>query len=101
MRDNTPTARLESKPTYAPCDSCGAENGVIYHHPEGPTEHYCPRCAQRHALYAAAYDQLEAQVRETVKAWETIWGNLSSTPDFGELLGQIGHKLDEEHKEHR
>lgn len=99
MRDNTSTARLEPKPTYAPCDSCGAANGVIYHHPEGPSEHYCPRCAQRYALFTAAYDQLEAQVRETVEAWNTIWSSVPGMPDLDELLGQIGHTLTAEQKE--
>lgn len=98
MRENIPTDRLDHTPTYAACDSCGAPDGVIYHHPEGHTEHYCARCAQRYALYTAAYDQLEAQVRDVVTAWRTIWGTLPGVIDLREQLGQIGIKLDEERK---
>lgn len=85
-----------SGPTRAPCDSCGTPEGVIYFYPAGNAEHFCSRCAQRYALYTAAYEQLEHQIRRAVEAWLPIWGNLPGITDLGEQLNQIGHKLQDE-----
>lgn len=71
---------------------------MIYHHREGHVEHYCPRCAQRYALYDTAYFQLEAQVRLAVEAWVGIWGTSPGIIDLSEQLGQIGGKLLDEYK---
>lgn len=88
----------QAHPLYGECDACGAANGVAYHHPEGDVGHYCPRCAQRHAVYATAYAQLEAQVRSTVEAWLSVWGTLPGVVDLHEQLLQIGAKVEADYK---
>ncbi len=85
-------------PLLGECDSCGAANGVIFHHPDGQQEHYCPRCAQRYALYNAAYDQLEAGIREVVEAWVSIWGTIPGVVDLHEQLRQIGAQVEADYK---
>lgn len=87
-----------SAPLTAPCDSCGASDGLLIHTYGNCAEHYCKRCAQRNALYTAAYDNLELLVRQAVAAWLPVWGDLPGVIDLHEQLGQIGGKLEDEWK---
>ncbi|AFD25912.1 hypothetical protein [Deinococcus gobiensis] len=85
-------------PLYGVCDSCGAPNGIPYHYPTGAIEYLCTRCAQRRAIYDAAYDQLELQVRGVVSAWLSVWGTLPGVVDLHEHLLQIGAKVEADYK---
>lgn len=81
---------------HAPCDMCGAPEGVLIFDNGHVSEHQCRECARRHAVYTAAYDNLELLIRQAVKAWLPQWGDLPGIVDLGEQLGQIGFKLREE-----
>ncbi|GAA5533402.1 hypothetical protein Dalu01_01805 [Deinococcus aluminii] len=83
---------------YGKCTSCLSPDGVIYHDPPYASVYYCPKCAQRQALYQAGQDQLEMLVREGVQAWLSVWGAIPGMVDLGEQLRHIGDKLEEEFK---
>lgn len=75
---------------------CGAPNAVLIFDNGHVSDHQCRACAHRHSLYTAAYENLELLIRQAVKAWLPIWGDLPGVIDLGEQLNQIGHKLHDE-----
>ncbi|ALW89614.1 hypothetical protein AUC44_12495 [Deinococcus actinosclerus] len=85
-------------PLLGPCDMCGAPDGVLAFVNEQFTEHHCPRCTHRHALYTAAYDHLGFLIRQAVTVWLPTWGHLPGVIDLEEQLRQIGAEVHKDYK---
>lgn len=84
-------------PLYGACRSCFAPNGVRYVFPGSSDDILCPTCAQRQALWTAADQQLEEQVKEVAVAWLKVWGDVPGLhKDLSEILANIGERLEEE-----
>lgn len=78
------------------CDC--ATDGVLVFEREGLTEYHCKTCAQRYALYSAAFDHLAFLTRQAVKAWLPNWQGLPGVPDLEEQFRHIGAQMEEEYK---
>ncbi|UQN04968.1 hypothetical protein [Deinococcus sp. QL22] len=78
------------------CFNCEAPHAVLYFDPPYAPFHLCPECFRRHALYDAAYGQLELLIRESVAAWISVWGETFRRPDLGERFRHMAEVFDGE-----
>lgn len=77
MTQTTPkTAPLTIHPLTAPCDGCGAPDGVLYVADSAFQQHQCPKCMQNLALWGAAHDHLRLLYTEALHAWAVTWAGV-------------------------
>lgn len=77
------------------CEMCGAPNGVLIYDNGYVSDHHCPTCARKSALYDAAYAQLDLLIEQAVKAWLTIWEDERLVLDLEAQFSHIGVKMAE------
>lgn len=76
------------------CDSCGAPDALLRRRIAEENEYLCVPCARQDALSIAAFEQLEVLIGHAMHAWQQDWPD-EATTGIGELINQIGRKLEE------
>ena len=79
---------LTARPLMAPCDGCGAPDGVLCTADGAYRQYQCPTCMQNLALWGAAHDHLRLLYTEALHAWAVTW---ASVPVAMSSVDEITH----------
>ena len=86
----------------APCDGCGAANGILFENRHGHREYQCPKCTQKMALWGAGMDHMTVLFREALEVFKETWGNVPVVmSSLGEMTWHAGMDIGEEIKEQK
>ena len=83
----------------APCEGCGADNGILFENRHG-REYQCPKCTQKMALWSGAMDHMTVLYREALNVFKEAWGDVPVVMlSLGEITWHAGMDISEEIKD--